>query len=138
MTAEAGAGFLLKISDGGSPETFTTVAGLRTTSMTVTGASIEVTNKESAGWRELLDGAGVRRVSVNATGVFMNAESERRVRQQVFSGALTAYRLVFANGDQVNATFQVTSLNYAGDHNNERSYTLSLESSGPVTVEEAA
>ena len=58
MTAQKGAAFLLKTGDGGSPPTYETVAGLRTTQMTINGDTVVVTHKESGGWRELLSGAG--------------------------------------------------------------------------------
>ena len=133
MAAEPGSGFLLKAGDGGSPAQFTTVAGLRATAMTVNSTPVDVTHKDSGGWRALLDGAGLRRVSVSASGVFMNAGGEALVRDRAFSGAGASYRLVFANGDQAEGPFHVTALTYSGDHDGERSYTIALDSAGPVT-----
>ena len=60
MPAQKGSAFLLKISDGGLPAAYDTVAGLRTTQMSVTGETVVITSKDSGGWRELLSGAGVR------------------------------------------------------------------------------
>ena len=37
MTAEKGSAFLLKIGNGASPPVYTTVAGMRTTQMSVNG-----------------------------------------------------------------------------------------------------
>ena len=77
MTAQKGAAFLLKTGDGGSPPTYETVAGLRTTQMTINGDTVVVTHKESGGWRELLSGAGTRSVSVSAAG-YSSAPRRRR------------------------------------------------------------
>jgi hypothetical protein len=77
MSAEKGSAFLLKVGDGGSPVGYTTVAGLRTTQMTVNGAMVEITSKDSGGWRDLLSGAGVRSVSVSAAGVFTGSAADR-------------------------------------------------------------
>ncbi len=66
MPAQKGSAFLLKISNGATPAAYQTVAGLRTTQMSVTGDAVVVTSKDSGGWRELLSGAGVRSVSVIA------------------------------------------------------------------------
>lgn len=60
MTAQKGAAFLLKIGDGNSPIAYETVAGLRTTQMTVNGDTVVVTHKQSGGWRDLLSGAARR------------------------------------------------------------------------------
>ncbi|MCZ8149743.1 MAG: phage tail tube protein, partial [Roseomonas sp.] len=64
MTAQKGSAFLLKIADGATPPVYRTVAGLRTTQLSITGDTVVITSKESGGWRELLSGAGVRSVSV--------------------------------------------------------------------------
>ena len=58
MVMEKGSGFLLRIADAGGA--YTTVAGLRTTQLSINGEAVNVTNKGSGGWRELLSGAGVR------------------------------------------------------------------------------
>jgi len=77
MAAEKGSAFLLKIGDGASPLAFQTVAGMRTTQMSVNGEAVNVTSKESGGWRELLSGAGVRSVSVAASGIYTGSAAER-------------------------------------------------------------
>jgi len=134
MSAEKGSAFLLKVGDGGSPVGYTTVAGLRTTQMTVNGAMVEITSKDSGGWRDLLSGAGVRSVSVSAAGVFTGSAAEARVKGNALSGVLDDYQLAFESGESVTAKLLVTRLDYAGDYNGERSYTIALESSGPVVA----
>ena len=133
MTAQKGAAFLLKISDGAAPAVYQTVAGLRTTQMSVTGETVVVTSKDSAGWRELLSGAGVRAVSVSAAGIFLGSAAEAKVRANALAGTLDAYELSFEDGEKLRGSFLVQRLDYAGDFNGERNYTLQLESSGPVT-----
>jgi TP901-1 family phage major tail protein len=132
MSAEKGSAFLLKVGDGANPVGFTTVAGLRTTQMSVNGAMVEITSKDSGGWRELLSGAGVRSVSVSGAGVFTGSAAEARVKGNALAGVLDDYRLAFESGESVTGRFLVTRLDYAGDYNGERSYTIALESSGAV------
>jgi len=133
MSAEKGSAFLLKVGDGANPVGFTTVAGLRTTQMSVNGAMVEITSKDSGAWRELLSGAGVRSVSVSGAGVFTGSAAEARVKGNALAGVLDDYRLAFESGESVTGRFLVTRLDYAGDYNGERSYTIALESSGAVT-----
>jgi len=133
MPAEKGSAFLLKIGDGASPPSFTTVAGLRTTQLNVNGEAVQITSKDSGGWRELLSGAGVRSVSVSGAGVFTGSAAEVRIRSNALSGAIDDYRLTFESGEMLTGRFLVTRLDYAGDYNGERSYTVQLESSGAVT-----
>lgn len=138
MAVEKGSAFLLKVADGGGADggsavpAFQTVAGMRTTQLSVNGEAVVVTSKGSGGWRELLSGAGVRSVSVAAAGVFTGSAAEARIKANALAGTLDAYRLTFESGEMMTGRFLVTRLDYAGDYNGERSYTISLESSGPV------
>lgn len=134
MGIERGAAFLLKVGDGATPPAFATVAGLRTTQLSVNGEAVVVTTKDSGGWRQLLSGAGVRSVSVSGAGVFTGSSAEARVKASALTGVLDDYRLSFEGGETMTGRFLVTRLDYAGDFNGERSYTLSLESSGPVVA----
>ncbi len=133
MPAESGRGFLIQIGDGATPETFSTVAGLRSSAITIDTRPVEITNKDSAGWREILDGAGVRRLAVSGSGVFWDSAAEATLRAKALAGAVANYRIVFENGDVFAGPFLVASLDYSGDHDGERTYTLSLESAGVVT-----
>ena len=132
---EKGSAFLLKIGDGAANPAFATVAGLRTTQLSINGEAVVVTNKDSGGWRQLLSGAGVRHVSVSGAGVFTGTAAEARLKGHALSGAIDDYRLSFEGGDSLTGRFLVMRLDYAGDFNGERSYTLSLESSGPVVAQ---
>jgi TP901-1 family phage major tail protein len=132
MTAQKGSAFLLKIGDGAPAPTYQTVAGLRTTQMSINGDTVVVTHKESGGWRELLSGAGTRSVSVSAAGIFLGSAAEARVRGHALAGTIEAYELSFEDGERLRGRFLVQRLDYAGDFNGERNYALQLESSGPV------
>ena len=132
MSAEKGSAFLLKVGDGSVTPVYTTLAGLRTTQLSINGESVVITHKGSGGWRELLSGAGVRSVSASGAGVFTGSASEARIKQSALSGVLDDYELSFESGERLRGKFLVARLDYAGDFNGERSYTLSLESSGVV------
>ena len=132
MAAEKGRTFLLKVGNGGNPPVYTTVAGMRTTQMSVNGEAVNVTSKDSGGWRELLSGAGVRSVSVAGSGIFTGSTAETRLKSNALAGLLDDYELSFESGERMRGRFLVTRLEYAGDFNGERNYTIALESSGEV------
>lgn len=134
MAAEKGSAFLLKIGDGGAPVAYATVAGLRTTQLSINGEMVTITNKDSGGWRALLPGAGVRSVSVSGAGVFTGSAAELRLKANALGGAIDDYELSFESGERLQGKFLLTRLDYAGDYNGERNYTLSLESSGAVVA----
>lgn len=134
MTAEKGSAFLLKVGNGAEPPLFATVAGMRTTQMSVNGEAVNVTSKDSGGWRELLSGAGVRSVSVAASGIFTGSAAEVRVKTNALAGQVDDYELSFESGERLRGRFLVTRLDYSGDYNGERNYVLNLESSGAVVA----
>ena len=132
MPAQSGAAFLLKITNGAAPPAYQTVAGLRTTQMSINGDTVVVTHKGSGGWRDLLSGAGTRSVSVSAAGIFLGSTAENAVRAHALAGTLDDYELSFEDGARLRGRFLVQRLDYAGDFNGERNYTLTLVSSGAV------
>jgi len=132
MPAQKGSAFLLKIANGATPPVYQTVAGLRTTQMSINGDTVNITSNESGGWRELLSGAGVRSVSVAASGIFLGSAAEEQVRASALAGLIDSYELSFEDGQKLRGRFLIQRLDYSGDFNGERNYALSLESSGAV------
>jgi TP901-1 family phage major tail protein len=100
--------------------------------MSINGDTVVVTHKESGGWRELLSGAGTRSVSVSASGIFLGSQAEDAIRSHALAGTIDDYELSFEDGAKLRGRFLVQRLDYAGDFNGERNYTLNLESSGAV------
>ncbi|MFL6858489.1 MAG: phage major tail protein, TP901-1 family [Allosphingosinicella sp.] len=133
MAAEKGSAFLLKVGNGAAPPEYETVGGMRTTQMSINGEPVNVTSKDSGGWRELLSGAGVRSVSVAGSGIFTGSNAEARIKANALAGTLDDYELSFESGEKVRGRFLIARLDYSGDYNGERNYSLSLESSGAVT-----
>ena len=133
MQAEKGAAFLLKIGDGAATPNYTTIAGLRATTLAINATAVDVTNKGSGGWTELLSGAGVRSVTLTGSGIFMNSGAELRTRNNALSSLVDDYAVTFETSDTLRGKFIITKLDYAGDYNGERTYTLTLQSTGAVS-----
>lgn len=130
MSAQKGKDLLLKIHDG---TVFVTVAGLRSRTLAFNAQSVDVTHSESAGrWRELLDGAGVKRASVSGSGVFKDAASDALVRQMFFNGALASCQILVPDFGTITGSFQVTALEIAAEHDREVTFDLTLESAGEI------
>jgi len=131
MTAQKGKDLLVKIADGAG---FTTVAGLRTRRLAFNAETVDVTHAESVNrWRELLDGAGVKRASVAGRGLFKDASTDALMRQTFFAGAIVRYQVIIPAFGTVEGPFQITSLEFAGEHNGEVIFDLALESAGELT-----
>ena len=131
MAAQKGKDLLLKLDDGTG--TFVAVAGLRTRRLAFNAESVDVTHAESAGrWRELLAGAGVRRASLSGAGVFKDGASDAKIREIFFEGAIRAWQVIVPDFGTVQGLFQITSLDYRGDHAGEVTFDLALESAGEL------
>ena len=131
MAAQRGKDILLKLDDGTG--TFVSVAGLRTRKFALNAEAVDVTHSESAGrWRELLAGAGVCRASVTGAGIFCDAQSDALVRQVFFDGLVRSWLLVLPDFGTIAGPFQVTALEYRGEHAGEMTFDLTLESAGAL------
>ena len=86
MAAQKGKDLLVKIHDGAS---YVTVAGLRSRRIAFNAETVDITHAESAGrWRELLEGAGVKRASIAGRGLFKDEATDALMRQAFFDGAV--------------------------------------------------
>jgi TP901-1 family phage major tail protein len=131
MGAQKGKDLLVKIDTGAG---FVTVAGLRSRKIAFNAELVDITHAESADrWRELLAGAGVRRASISGRGLFKDAASDALVRQAFFDGALISCQVIVPDFGSIQGLFQISSLEFSGEHNGEVTFDLSLESAGALT-----
>jgi TP901-1 family phage major tail protein len=134
MSAQRGKDILLKIESGGGG--FTTVAGLRARTIALNARTVDATDGDSAGrWRELLSGAGVRSAAVNGQGVFRDAASDALIREAFFSQTARTWRLIVPDFGQLEGPFLVAALEYAGEHEGEATFAISLASAGEIAFE---
>ena len=106
MTAQAGKDMLLKIEGTpvASPGVFTTVAGLRARTISLNAKTVDATDGDSAGrWRELF-----------------------------FDQAAKRWRLIVPDFGVLEGPFLVAALEYAGEHEGEATFALSLASAGAI------
>ena len=131
MSAQKGKDLLIKIDEAGA---FVTVAGLRTRHLAFNAETVDTTNADSAGrWRELLAGAGVRRACIAGAGVFRDEASDGLMRAVFFTGEVRAYHVVVPDFGRIEGPFQITALQYRGDHAGEVTFEMALESAGALS-----
>lgn len=133
MGAQKGKDLLLKIDSTGAG-VFVTVAGLRTKRLSFNSETVNITDSESVGrWRELLGGAGVQRASLSGAGIFKDAQSDALIRANFFGSVIVAWQIVVPDFGIVEGPFQVTALEYTGNHDGEVTFDMALESAGALT-----
>ena len=133
MTAQNGKDLLIKVDMTGDGQ-FETAAGLRATRISFNAETVDVTSLESTGgWREVLGGAGVKSASISGSGVFKDAESDERIRDMFFEGDTPGFQVIIPDFGTIEGPFLVSSIEYAGSHNGEATYEMSLTSAGQIT-----
>ena len=65
-------------------------------------------------------------------GVFKDAASDASVRELFFDGAVRTWAIHIPDFGTVRGPFQVTGLEYAGEHDGEVTYEIALESAGAL------
>lgn len=132
MAAQIGRNFKLQIDTTGAGN-YVTIGGARVNSMRVNNQSVDITDKDSGGWQELLGDAGVSNISMSITGVFKDSAAEEAVRAVAFSKAVRNYKLLFPNGDTLTQGYFITDYERSADHDNAEQYSATLSSSGSPT-----
>lgn len=136
MSGQKGRDVLIKIGDGGAPETFITVAGIRAKTISLNARTVDGTSGESEGaWRELIAGAGVKSASVSGAGVFKDAASDTQIQQAFFTQAARNFQLVIPDFGVLEGAFLIEALDYSGDHDGEAAFAITLASAGALSFE---
>ena len=133
MAAQRGKDLLIKIDMTGSGG-FETVAGLRASRIAFNAETVDVTNLESVGgWRELLGGSGVRSAAISGSGVFRDQDTDERARQIFFDGTIPQFQVIVPDFGVIEGPFQITAIEYSGNHDGEAVYEMSMASAGALT-----
>jgi TP901-1 family phage major tail protein len=136
MGGASGRDVAVKIGDGGEPEAFVLVAGIRTRTIVLAAGLVEATTAESpGGWRELVAGAGTRRIEVAGSGAFKDAASDALLRAAFFAGGAPRLRLEVAEFGALEGRFAITELTYGGEHHDEATFSVRLASAGAISFE---
>ena len=132
MVAQNGKDLLIKVDLSGG-NAFQTLAGLRATRISFNAETVDITSLESeGGWRELLAGSGVKSAAISGSGVFKDANTDERARQIFFDASTPQFQVIIPDFGTVQGPFQVTAIDYAGNHNSEATYEISLASAGAL------
>ena len=133
MAVQAGRDMLLKISDGGETPVFQTVAGLRARTVSLNAKTVDATDSDSGGWRELLAGGGVKSLAVSGSGVFRDAASDALMQAAFFAQDARGWQIVVPGFGVFSGAFLIAALEYAGKHDGEATFAISLASTGEVS-----
>ena len=136
ILAQPGRLFTLSIDlTGASPTVYTAVAGMRVNNVSVNGGPVNITNKGSGGWQEMLPGAGVRSANITANGI-MDTNTlgpvQKLLQSALQGGTFINAVITSGSGDKIYGTFAVDMFKRAGNYNEAETFNITLKSHGPV------
>ena len=137
INAKSGRNFLLKIDiTGASPTTYVTVAGMKTNSLKINNTAVDITNMSSGGFKEYLPSGGIRSLALSGNGIMDTGSNQFGVIQAaVLAQQFIQAEIVSGFGDSFRGAFAVLTFERAGTFNDAETFTISLESHGPIDYE---
>lgn len=132
-TAFRGRDFVLKIGDGGSPEAFSTVAGLRSTGLTINNNPVDITNVASEGFQELLADGGVQSFEFRGQGIVVSDADMQALADQARLRTTKSYQITSAFGDTFEGSLIIASFERSGSYDGAEEFTVTLQSTGSIT-----
>lgn len=125
MTARAGR--TLRIRRGVTP-----IAGARSDSITINNEPIDITEKDSTGWRTLLADAGVRSIDCEVEGILEDS-TLLAIAVGTSSALLESYTIAITGLGTFTGNFYLSNFAITGEMADAVTFTASIQSSGTVT-----
>ena len=73
------------------------------------------------------------RTSLSGSGLFKDQTSDGLIRNAFFNGTILSWQVVVPDFGTVGGPFQVTALEYSGEHNGEVTFDIALEFAGAIS-----
>ncbi len=137
MAAQRGRDLLVKIHDGSASfedANYIVVGGFKSNGFDMNGESVDITNKDSGGFKELLEGAGTVSLSISGDGVFVDDASFQRVHDHMLARTHPSCKIIVPDFAEYTGPFSIESLSLSGNDNEAVTYNISFVSAGAVAV----
>ena len=128
----SGEKMVIKVGDGGDPEQFDIVGGLRTSSIRLRNEEITQNDLSSGKWQKIALDGGISNVVISGIGFFTNSTAEETIRGYGFNRSHNNYEFLFGNGNVLKGTFMVNEYQREGTVNETSVFSISLISSGVI------
>lgn len=126
--------FLLQLESSAGSGTYTTVAALRATSLTLNKAVVDITNKSGNGWQEIMPGGGVKSASISAGGVYADDASQALMITAFNATTHWNAKIIDEAGNSFSGAWNIDSLAFSGDNNAEQTFEISMSSADEITI----
>lgn len=118
--------------------TFSVIGGQSSHTLTINNALIDITNKSSDEYRELLAGSGLRSADLSMEITYSSDSVFASVKADVDTRAAILYKLVFdptgTNSDVFSATMIINSFGESAGNGEAVTNSVSMQSTGAYTL----
>ena len=128
-----GNAMLLKVETTPGGGTYATIGGSSSHSLTINNEMVDVSDKDSSRWKELLS-AGDRSISVSMEGFVSDDANFEIFRVAARDDVIINYTLEYGNSETIVGAFHIDSLEVSGARNEGQSFSASLTNSGAPTI----
>lgn len=133
MAKYLGNAMLLKVETTPGGGTYATIGGSSSHSMTLNNEQVDVSDKDSNRWKELLS-AGDRSMAISMEGFVSDDANFEIFRVAARDDVILNYTLEYGDSDTVVGAFHIDSLEVSGARNEGQSFSTTLTNSGEPTV----
>jgi len=106
----------------------TTIAGVRTKSVTINNEAIDVTTDDDSGYRTLLEEPGQKQIDLSVEGL----TKDDALLQSAAEGTtlIDAYTIEFPSGATITGDFRFNNLEMGAEYNAAITFTAEIQSTG--------
>lgn len=112
------------------------ISGNQTVTATANNAQVDITDKQSDGWRTLKENCGIRAVDINWTGFFVPTHADDLV-SRTLAGSIDTYSIIDESGDRMlgsDFSALITRCSVLGEFGGAMLLALDLAVTGPIDI----
>lgn len=132
MTKYCGKDLLIQKRVSTGPDVFTTIGNMTATSLTVNNEQVDVTDKSTIPWRQLL-ACGVRSMDLSCSGKMSNDTIVKALMTDATSGSIIHIKVISGLGDTFEGDFLVSKMGRDGEYNGAEQFSIDFASGGTIT-----
>ena len=125
---------LLSVETAPASGTFGAIGGSSTHTLTFNNEQIDVSDKDSNRWKELL-AAGDRSVTISMEGFVSDNTNFALIEAAVESDTILKYQLDWGDSRQIEGDFHIDSFEVSGARNEAQSFSATFTNSGEPTID---
>lgn len=111
---------------------YVTIAGCRAKSISKNNEAIDITNDDSAGWRELLAEPGSRTVEISVSGITKDSVLLAAISASTSTLALQDCKIVYPDGSFDTGNFFLSSVTKTGEYNGAVTFEATLQNAASI------